>query len=102
YDLALYACNRKMMLAALSELHPKISASLAKKVDAATGETEKARVLFSGMFERKNGNVQKGRFAQALAHLIAKAKAEDFIVPGYIKSAVEHACQPGPKKGEDE
>lgn len=102
YDLALYASNRKIMLAALKELHPKISASLGKKMDAATGEAEKARVLFSGMFERKNGNVQKGRFAQALAHLISKAKKEEFTVPEYIKFAVEHACQPGPKKAEVE
>ncbi len=102
YDLALYASNRKIMLAALKELHPKISANLEKKVDAATGDAEKARALFSGMFERKNGNVQKGRFAQALAYLIAKAKEEDFTVPEYIKSAVEHACQPGPKKAEGE
>lgn len=102
YDLALYASNRKIMLAALKELHPKISANLEKKVDAATGDAEKARVLFSGMFERKNGNVQKGRFAQALAYLIAKAKKEEFTVPEYIQAAVEHACQPGPKKAEDE
>lgn len=101
YDLALYASNREIMLAALKELHPKISASLEKKMDAATGDGEKARILFSGMFERKNGNVQKGRFAQALAHLIYKATKEEFTVPDYIKSAVEHACQPGAKKAED-
>lgn len=92
YDLALHANNRKSMLAALQELHPKISKRLRKQIDTATGDAEKARILFSGMFERKNGNVQKGRFAQALAQIIASE--DDFTVPDYIKSAIDHACQP--------
>lgn len=99
YDLALNAKNRKYMLAALRELHPKISANLEKKIEVATGDAEKARILFSGMFERRNGNVQKGRFAQALAHIIAAE--HDFVVPEYIKNAIEHACQPAQGENDD-
>lgn len=92
YDLALHANNRKIMLEALKELHPRISANLDKQIGAATGDAEKARILFSGMFERKNGSVQKGRFAQALARLIARDS--DFTVPPYISAAIEHVCRP--------
>ena len=100
YDMALYSNNRKLMLAALKELHPRIAATLEKKIDAGIGESDKARILFSGMFERKSGNVQKGRFAQALAQLIAKEG--DFTVPPYIVSAVEHACQSGQDEADSE
>jgi putative ATP-dependent endonuclease of OLD family len=43
------------------------------------------------MFEREHGNVQKGRFGQALAQVIAGGAK--FVVPDYIKLAVAHACQ---------
>jgi putative ATP-dependent endonuclease of OLD family len=92
YDLALYENNRKCMLVALKELHPKIAKDLEQKLEVCTSDSDKARVLFRGMFERKNGNVQKGRFAQALAQIIAKDAS--FTVPDYIKSAVAHVCKP--------
>lgn len=93
YDLALHADNRMAMLAALKELHPKIAMNLSAKVDAAEGDALKARTLFSGMFERTQNNVQKGRFGQALAQLFADGAA--CVVPDYIGNAIAHACQGG-------
>lgn len=53
-------------------------------------ETEKARALFSGMFERGSTrkNVQKGAFGQALAQAIAP-DGTAFTVPPYIKDALQ-------------
>ena len=92
YDLALIAGNRPTMLAALKDLHPQIAEDLAAAVDAAVGEAEKAKVLFKGMFERDNGNVSKGRFAQALASQIQDNKLT-ITAPAYIRDAIEHVCQ---------
>jgi putative ATP-dependent endonuclease of OLD family len=61
-------------------------------VNAATGDAIKAQTLFKGMFERTEGNVQKGRFAQALAARIEDDKLE-IVVPDYIAAAVMHASQ---------
>ncbi|MFW5454151.1 ATP-dependent nuclease [Thioalkalivibrio sulfidiphilus] len=91
YDLALHADNRTAMLTALKELHPKIGETVAAAVDAAEGDAAKARALFSGMFERPQNNVQKGRFGQALAQVIADGTA--CVVPDYIREAIAHACQ---------
>jgi putative ATP-dependent endonuclease of OLD family len=91
YDMALHADNRAAMLTALKELHPKIGKAVAADVDAAANDAAKARALFSGMFERKQNNVQKGRFGQALAQAISDGA--DFEVPGYIRGAITHACQ---------
>ena len=91
YDLALHADNRIAMLTALKDLHPKIAAGVQSAVDAATGDAEKARALFCGMFERKQNNVQKGKFGQALAQVIEDGAA--CVVPEYIRDAIEHACQ---------
>jgi len=43
------------------------------------------------MFERPQNNVQKGRFGQALAQVIADGAA--CVVPDYIREAITHACQ---------
>lgn len=91
YDLALHADNRTAMLKALQALHPKIGAAVAAAVEAAEGDAAKARALFSGMFERPQNNVQKGRFGQALAQVIAEGA--DCVVPDYIRDAITHACQ---------
>lgn len=91
YDLALHSDNRAAMLTALKELHPKIGESVATAVEAAEGDAAKARALYCGMFERPQNNVQKGRFGQALAQVIADKAA--FIVPDYIRDAIAHACQ---------
>jgi len=91
YDLALYADNRTAMLTALKELHPKIGAGLEIAVNAAADDASKARVLFGGLFERTQNNVQKGRFAQALAQTLEDGAA--CTVPAYIRDAVTHACQ---------
>ncbi|EIF8129000.1 ATP-dependent endonuclease [Salmonella enterica] len=91
YDLALHAVNRSAMLSALKELHPQIGQAVSEAVDAAEDDTSKARALFSGMFERPQNNVQKGRFGQTLAQLISSGT--DFNVPDYIKKAIAHACQ---------
>lgn len=93
YDLALYADNREAMLVALADPHPTIARSLRKCVDAEADNTDKARTLFCGMFERSQNNVKKGRFAQALAQVISDGA--DFQVPPYIISAIAHACQTG-------
>lgn len=94
YDLALHANAREAMLTALADPHPKIAKSLRNIVDAEKDNTDKARVLFRGMFERTQNNVQKGRFGQALAQVISEGTACD--VPAYIKSAVEHVCKEEP------
>lgn len=94
YDLALYEGNRKVMLDALAEIHPEIAKNLKAIVDKETGNKEKAKALFCGMFERGPGktNVQKGRFAQELAQLV-EDDGIDFEVPSYIKNALEHVCK---------
>jgi putative ATP-dependent endonuclease of OLD family len=91
YDLALHSENRDAMLVALKELHPKIAKTVAAAVASADDNTAKAQALFSGMFERRQNNVQKGRFGQALAQVFADGSA--CIVPDYIREAVAHACQ---------
>ncbi|WP_019937820.1 ATP-dependent endonuclease [Bordetella sp. FB-8] len=91
YDLALHEDNRSAMLKALKELHPKIGEAVETAVNAATGDADKARLLFSGMFERTQSNVQKGRFGQALAQVLTEGAA--CTVPEYIRLAIEHACQ---------
>ncbi|ADW71582.1 ATP-dependent nuclease [Granulicella tundricola] len=91
YDLALFESNRTLMLKALKVLHPGIGATLDKEVAAAKGDAAKAKVLFSGMFERSSNNVQKGRFGQVLAQELLDAK-NDCAVPPYIKKAIEHVC----------
>lgn len=91
YDLALHAENRTAMLAALKELHPNIAKTVAAEVEAQEGDAAKARALFSGMFERPQNNVQKGRFGQALAQVFADGAV--CVVPDYIRDAIAHACQ---------
>lgn len=92
YDLALHAGNRTAMLAALKELHPKIGEAVEAAVQAAEDDAAKAKVLFRGMFEREQNNVQKGRFAQSLAQVLADPDTP-CVVPAYIRDAIAHACQ---------
>lgn len=92
YDLALIEANRDPMLTALADPHPIISKALRKIVDAQPDNTAKAKALFCGMFERKgNGNIQKGRFAQALAEQFLKEPGCE--VPEYLVNAIQHVCQ---------
>ncbi|WP_036774607.1 ATP-dependent nuclease [Photorhabdus australis] len=92
YDLALIEANRDPMLTALADPHPRISKALRQIVDGQPDNTAKAKALFCGMFERKdNANIQKGRFAQALAEQISKEIG--FEVPEYLKKAIQHVCQ---------
>jgi len=76
----------------LKELHPKIGATLEVQMNAAATDAEKARVLFCGMFERPQNNVQKGRFGQALAQTYSQPGAA-CKVPDYILQAIAHVCQ---------
>lgn len=92
YDLALEPENVATMLAALQDIHPQIGADLSTFVSGAGDAAAKARVLFTGMFERPQNNVQKGRYGQALAEALAKPKATK-KVPKYILDAIAHACQ---------
>lgn len=92
YDLALITKNRPTMLAALAEIHPRLAAELTISVEEAVGDQAQAKTLFCGMFERKSGNVSKGKFAQALAAQIQSEKLE-IEAPSYILKAIEHACQ---------
>ena len=96
YDLALYEENREVMLSALSEIHPTISKNLREEVGKVATDREKAKIIFSGMFERGKGlaNVQKGRFAQELAYQIGTDSVK-FKVPNYIERAVFHVCKGG-------
>ncbi|ENM5907474.1 AAA family ATPase [Vibrio mimicus] len=96
YDLALYDKNRELMLVALSEIHPQIAESIQEELKTKESSTEKAKVLFCGMFERGKGltNVQKGRYAQELAYQITHS-GMDFCVPKYVQDAIEHVCKGG-------
>lgn len=88
YDLALVPGNQTVMLAALKDIHSDIGDALEKEVDKAAAE-ERPRVLFSGMFEREKGaNVQKGKYAQALAEAIS-VPGTVFEMPPYMKSALD-------------
>jgi putative ATP-dependent endonuclease of the OLD family len=91
YDFALHEKNRTAMLAALKEIHPRIGPTVEAAVANETSDAGKAKALFSGMFEREDSNVQKGRFAQALAAKIEDEKFE-IVVPDYIEVAIKHAC----------
>ncbi|MBC7752568.1 MAG: AAA family ATPase [Candidatus Saccharibacteria bacterium] len=91
YDLALDADNRIAMLQALNEIHPKIGETVEIAVNAAADDATKARALFSGMFEREQNNVQKGRFGQAFAQVLTEGAA--CKVPDYIRDAIKHVCQ---------
>jgi putative ATP-dependent endonuclease of OLD family len=79
-----------MMLKALAELHPLIAKDLEQVVGGAL-ESDRARELFSGMFERGKGktNVQKGAFGQALAQLLANDTVP-LVVPPYIRAALKN------------
>ncbi|MCQ1833356.1 ATP-dependent nuclease [Neorhizobium galegae] len=92
YDLALDATNRTTMLSALADIHPGIAQTVKAAVDLESGDAAQAKALFRGMFERHQNNVQKGRFAQALAASIQESGLP-ITVPGYIRDAVVHACQ---------
>lgn len=91
YDLALHEANRSLMLKTLRTLHPRIGADVDSEVSSATDHAAKAKALFRGMFERKSGNVSKGRFAQALAQELLEAQGK-CDVPDYIRLAFEHVC----------
>lgn len=92
YDLALDPINRTTMLSALADIHPGIAQTVKTAVELETGDAAQARALFRGMFERDQNNVQKGRFAQALAASIQEGGLP-ITVPDYIRQAVKHACQ---------
>lgn len=92
YDLALIPANRQVMLDALADIHPGIATKVTALVNAAADDRAKAEVLFKGMFERDNNNVQKGAFAQALAERIELHK-QKVAIPDYITAALKHACQ---------
>ncbi|MEJ1938395.1 hypothetical protein WDZ92_50005, partial [Nostoc sp. NIES-2111] len=76
----------------LEDIPPQIAGALKVEVEKGSDDREKAETLFRGMFERVSNNVQKGRFAQALAATIAD-KSVTFVTPAYILGAVKHACQ---------
>lgn len=91
YDLALDSDNREAMLKALKELRPRIAKALAATVPTHVGDAAQAKALFCGMFERRQNNVQKGSFAQSLAHVLSD-ESIPFKVPTYIRDAIEHVC----------
>lgn len=94
YDLALHEDNRSIMLDALSEIHPQIAQSIKDEIKDKATDQEKAKALFCGMFERGDGlkNVQKGRFAQELAYQVSNT-SDNFVVPGYIRDAINHVIE---------
>jgi len=88
YDFGLHEENRPVMLSALKDIHPTIGKTLEETVEAAANG-DKAKELFKGMFKRDEGaDVQKGRYAQALAAAIAAEKGK-VEVPPYIKDALD-------------
>jgi putative ATP-dependent endonuclease of OLD family len=99
YDLAFDAGRRALMVSALKSIHPEIGAELEIRVDAAGSDQEKAKTLFTGMFDRPKGtaNVKKGRFAQALAHEIANSK-HAVPLPSYLQTALDFVTDPSTKE----
>ncbi|WP_257250937.1 ATP-dependent nuclease [Burkholderia cepacia] len=99
YDLAFDAARRTLMVEALTEMHPEIGADLKVDVDAAASDHEKAKVLFTGMFDRPTGkaNVKKGRFAQALAYGISRSN-DAIELPAYLKSALDFVTDAAAKE----
>lgn len=95
YDLAFDAACRTHMLKVLKEMHPEIGSDLQARVDAATGDDEKAKTLFCGMFQRDEGKtkVQKGRFSQLLAYEIVESKTT-VGMPKYLSDALEFVTTP--------
>ncbi|MBY3544788.1 AAA family ATPase [Rhizobium laguerreae] len=91
YDLALLEDNRPTMIDALKEIHPRIATALEAELASKATDQEKATALFRGMFERAEGNVQKGKFGQSLAAKITDEK-KAVKVPAYIINAIEHVC----------
>lgn len=87
YDLALHTSNQNHMLNALKQIHPDIGKALVEKV-ANAGSNEAPKVIFNGLFARETGaNIQKGRYAQALAAVILEDKCQ-FECPPYISEAL--------------
>lgn len=93
YDFALEEKNREAMLSALKDIHPGIGLALERETQGKTTDQEKAAAIFKGMFERTSNNVQKGRFAQALAARVVDDNLS-IRVPGYIEDAIKHVCRP--------
>ncbi len=92
YDLALHAGQPQSDDEDAEGFASQDQRGVQAAVDAAVGDAAKARALFSGMFERKQNNVQKGRFGQALAQTFSEPGVA-CDVPEYIRDAVTHACQ---------
>ncbi|KAB0325094.1 AAA family ATPase [Janthinobacterium sp. PLB04] len=100
YDIALQGpINRSLMLAALAEIHPVIARDLAAAVGLQLDNTEAARCLFQGMFERPLGskNVSKAAFAQELAEKLRENPA-GFVVPEHIHAAFSWIRVPAPPR----
>ena len=95
YDLAFGAGCRTHMLAALTEMHPDIGAALTIEVDKAAGDGAKAKQLFCGTFQRGEGKVkvQKGRFSQILAYVIATSN-DPVELPTYLSEALTFVTVP--------
>ena len=88
YDLALHAENQVPMLNALKDIHPEIGRDLENAVAKVLADA-RPKELFKGMFNRDKGtDIQKGKYAQALAAAIAAEKGE-IKIPPYIKDALD-------------
>lgn len=88
YDLALHAENQVPMLNALKDIHPEIGRDLENAVAKVLADA-RPKELFKGMFNRDKGtDIQKGKYAQALAAAIAAEKGE-IQIPPYIRDALD-------------
>ncbi|MEX5591440.1 ATP-dependent nuclease [Pseudomonas orientalis] len=89
YDLALEADRRHIMIDALKEMHPLIGKALETEIDEGISDSEKAKLLYCGMFQRgeSKDDVQKGRYSQVLAYGIATSKTA-VTTPPYLVSAL--------------
>jgi putative ATP-dependent endonuclease of OLD family len=90
YDLAFEVDRRQLMIDALKEIHPVIGKALETEIDEGVGDSEKAKRLYCGMFQRgvTKEDVQKGRYSQVLAYGIATSKTA-VTVPPYLVSALQ-------------
>ena len=75
------------MVAALTELHPKIGATLEAELAGLATAEEKATKFLVDFIEK---SVSKGRFAQELAGILAECDLAADTVPVYIRSALGH------------
>lgn len=79
--------NVDFLLSAIAEVHPNAIVDLRTLISQLNTVHEKAAAIW--LFVNCHSK-SKGQLAQALADLIEQDRANSFVVPDYIKNAIEH------------